>query len=463
MAAADQSEKDTKQRKSVLIHHELATTEREKAKLKGFADGFGDVRANSFGKDEKDTFVMRFHGDKMPTIRPKLFHHSKCHSLIRRFDRSNRFFFSQSLDMGPQALLLLIFFGFLLLPVKSTNAVEYLPPNSNDFHLDDNTFGESEKREIQLVEALFFGQPMPLHFDGHSHRSINNRTRRQTAAETGSNASTIGATTSPSANAVTTKAPSTDFKKELKGKVVIRIGHIGAQGAMPNGDRVLEISRMALLEEGILGDELDFDIQSVAACGDSYEGVAVAAAMYHKEKVRAFLGPYCASEFEAVAKMCSFWNIPAISYMPTTTAVSDRNIYKTLARTSSKNSNSIARALIRLAEHYNWKKLAIVTSTGPIAYERVSAFEDEFRRTNTVTVVKKVVLDENWDANEMIRSGLLAELATNARGKSRGKLGHWTIRKLMRSERGKAGDWTIRKFDRWGGEGEKERGNLEQR
>jgi hypothetical protein len=34
-------------------------------------------------------------------------------------------------------------------------------------------------------------------------------------------------------------------------------------------------------------------IQSSAACGDSFEGVAIAAAMYHKDKVRAFLGPYC--------------------------------------------------------------------------------------------------------------------------------------------------------------------------
>lgn len=70
-------------------------------------------------------------------------------------------------------------------------------------------------------------------------------------------------------------------------------------------------------------------------------------------------------------------------------------------------------------------QIAIVTNTGPTAYERVVAFEEEFRRTSTVSVVKKVVLDENWDANEMVRSGLLAELAANARGKREnwGKMG----------------------------------------
>jgi hypothetical protein len=55
--------------------------------------------------------------------------------------------------------------------------------------------------------------------------------------------------------------------------------------------------------------------------------------------------------------MSTFWNIPAISYMPTSTAVSDRNIYKTLARVSSKNTNSIGKAVIKLVEHYGWRRV----------------------------------------------------------------------------------------------------------
>lgn len=62
-------------------------------------------------------------------------------------------------------------------------------------------------------------------------------------------------------------------------------------------------------------------------------------------------------ELDAVAKMGSFWNIPVISYMATTTAVTDRTIYKTLARISSKNTNSIAKAVVKLLEHYGWKRV----------------------------------------------------------------------------------------------------------
>jgi hypothetical protein len=50
---------------------------------------------------------------------------------------------------------------------------------------------------------------------------------------------------------------SSDFQIDAKGKVVIQIGHIGAIGAMPNAEKVINISRLQLFDEGILGDDLD--------------------------------------------------------------------------------------------------------------------------------------------------------------------------------------------------------------
>lgn len=50
---------------------------------------------------------------------------------------------------------------------------------------------------------------------------------------------------------------SSDFQIDAKGKVVIRIGHIGAIGAMPNAEKVINISRLQLFDEGVLGDDLD--------------------------------------------------------------------------------------------------------------------------------------------------------------------------------------------------------------
>jgi guanylate cyclase len=96
--------------------------------------------------------------------------------------------------------------------------------------------------------------------------------------------------------------------------------------------------------------------------------------MYHTEGVRTFIGPYCYTELDAVAKMGSFWNIPVISYMPTTTALADRSIYKTLARISSKNTNSISHGVLRLIQHFKWQKIAIVTSNEKKCVSATAAF-----------------------------------------------------------------------------------------
>uniref|UniRef100_A0A1I7RIW4 Guanylate cyclase n=1 Tax=Bursaphelenchus xylophilus TaxID=6326 RepID=A0A1I7RIW4_BURXY len=208
--------------------------------------------------------------------------------------------------------------------------------------------------------------------------------------------------------------PSMEIKVDNKGKAIVKIGHIGAVGALPNEDKILNISRMQLIDEGVLGPDLDFEISSRMGCGEAFEGVAVAAQMYHAEGVRCFIGPYCHAELDAVAKMGAFWNIPVIAYMPTTSATTDRRIYKTLARTSSKNVNSLARAVIRLVEHYSWLRVAIVTNAGQLAYDRVQAFEEEFKKSN-IQMVKKVMFEENAKAEDMIRDQQMQDLSSGAR------------------------------------------------
>lgn len=55
--------------------------------------------------------------------------------------------------------------------------------------------------------------------------------------------------------------------------------------------------------------------------------------------------------------MSSFWNLPIISYMPFANLLIDHKIYKTLARLSLKNTNSIAKAVVKFVKHYHWSKV----------------------------------------------------------------------------------------------------------
>ncbi|MCP9261799.1 Guanylate cyclase [Dirofilaria immitis] len=157
-------------------------------------------------------------------------------------------------------------------------------------------------------------------------------------------------------------------------RIQLKLGHIGAAGTLSNEDKMLNVSLEDLYENGIIdekltssklffsyfkkqsGDQYMHSISSRPGCGYSFEGAAVAAEMYYKQKIRAFIGPYCSSELDVVAKMATFWNTPVISYTATNGLI-DKTIYRTLARVSFTNVNSIAEAVAALLAHYNWFKV----------------------------------------------------------------------------------------------------------
>lgn len=98
---------------------------------------------------------------------------------------------------------------------------------------------------------------------------------------------------------------------------------------------------------------------SQMGCGESFEGVAVAADIFYQRDAKVFIGPYCNSELDAVAKMAAYWNIPVIGYMASSNVFADKNIYKTLARVSLRTTNSLALAVTSLLNHYGWNKVKL--------------------------------------------------------------------------------------------------------
>ena len=193
------------------------------------------------------------------------------------------------------------------------------------------------------------------------------------------------------------------------------MGHIGAINVMPKAEAILEICRKELWKEGILGEDFDIELLSQMGCGESFEGVAVGADMYHQQGVKAFIGPYCTAEMDAVSKMAAYWNVPIIGYMASSTAFSDKTIYKTMARVSLRTTNSLAMAVYSMLRHYGWNKVAIVTNTGQVAFDRCSAFEEIFHARG-IQVLKKVMFEESVDAKGIAASGYMEELKNSARG-----------------------------------------------
>uniref|UniRef100_A0A7I5EAR9 guanylate cyclase n=1 Tax=Haemonchus contortus TaxID=6289 RepID=A0A7I5EAR9_HAECO len=225
------------------------------------------------------------------------------------------------------------------------------------------------------------------------------------------------------ANGNTIEKPSTAYQGDAddisalldsKGRIRIKVGHIGALNALRNDAVVLELSRRSLRNEGILDDNFDVELVSQNGCGESYEGVAVAADMYHLQKVKVFIGPYCDAEMDAVARMAAIWNIPIVGYMAASNSLSDKKAYPTLARVSLRTTSSLAEATTALLRHFGWNKVAIVTNLGTLAYDRTVAFEEVFH-ARQIKVIKKILFDEYSDSKAMIASGLLNELKASAR------------------------------------------------
>ncbi|VDM55092.1 unnamed protein product [Angiostrongylus costaricensis] len=168
---------------------------------------------------------------------------------------------------------------------------------------------------------------------------------------------------------------------------------------MKNGEKILDNSRAQLWKDGVLDEDFDVEIIDQTGCGEALEGVAVGADMYHVQKVRAFIGPYCNA---------------VVGYMASSNTFADKSIYKTLARVSLRTTNSLAEAVAAILSHYEWTKVGIATNTGVVAFERTQAFEEAFHKRD-IQINKKVMFDESSVAKSVMQRELLSELANHAR------------------------------------------------
>ncbi|KAL3124922.1 hypothetical protein niasHT_001815 [Heterodera trifolii] len=261
-----------------------------------------------------------------------------------------------------------------------------------------------------LFPLLLFSSFLPC---VHLQQNASSSSKLVMASSRPPNSSAVNQLTNASVETTTARSLELMNNPKFNG-IKVRIGHIGAINVMPKAEQILEICRKELWKEGILNEDFDVEIISKMGCGESFEGVAVGADMFHQQNVKAFIGPYCNAEMDAVSKMAAFWNVPIIGYMAASNIFSDKNIYKTLARVSLRTTNSLAIAVYYLVRHYNWNRVAIVTNTGPMAFERTQAFEEVFHQRH-VTVVKKILFEENADAKMIQASGYLEDLKNSAR------------------------------------------------
>ena len=95
-------------------------------------------------------------------------------------------------------------------------------------------------------------------------------------------------------------------------------------------------------------------------CGDPFmKAPGIASQLYHEHNIMVFFGPPCSDETFGVADLAAYWNIPILSGVSTSTALDQKNRFRTLTRTSYKLS-SLVNFFLSLFERNDWQAAAVM-------------------------------------------------------------------------------------------------------
>lgn len=90
------------------------------------------------------------------------------------------------------------------------------------------------------------------------------------------------------------------------------------------------------------------------------------------KNLNALIGGYCDVVCEPVGLLAGYWNIPILSYGCSSSKLSNKNDYPTLARTVGPYTK-LGPMFIGLSRYFNWRRIAIIASSENVW--QLTAFE----------------------------------------------------------------------------------------
>ncbi|KAK2571574.1 Resact receptor [Acropora cervicornis] len=112
----------------------------------------------------------------------------------------------------------------------------------------------------------------------------------------------------------------------------------------------------------------------------------------HERRVHAFIGFGCNCSKQA--RIAAALNLPAISHLCTSNAVSDKSLYPTFARTIF-GDNSIGPSVLALMKYYDWDVVAIISEDRSDWYSRAN-FLESYLTSQGKTVSSHEKLPHRW-------------------------------------------------------------------
>ena len=130
--------------------------------------------------------------------------------------------------------------------------------------------------------------------------------------------------------------------------------------------------------------------------------------------VDAFIGPGCSVICEPGGHMAKQWNVPMISFICTSTKLSDKTLYPTFARTAAPSYRT-APFFREMMRHYGYDRAAIFYSSHNLQILSALAIKEQFDKDGLI-VTDLVIFEPGASGREQERQNLLAA-SRNTRGK----------------------------------------------
>ncbi|XP_055858985.1 guanylate cyclase 32E [Episyrphus balteatus] len=192
-------------------------------------------------------------------------------------------------------------------------------------------------------------------------------------------------------NFLTSLPRNSSFQPSANGETIY-IGFLAeyAQMRVTLGGLPLAIKKVNENPKLLPGRKLDFKAFDIGQRVDSHRFQPIKfMTQMRDENIAAFIGPDEGCTGEAL--IASAWNIPMMSFKCADSAVSNKKIFRTFARTLAPASK-VSKSVISLLHHFNWDKFAIIVGTKPDwGLEVARAIQDLAELENlTITHFKEI-------------------------------------------------------------------------
>ncbi|KAL7855542.1 hypothetical protein AOLI_G00191460 [Acnodon oligacanthus] len=190
--------------------------------------------------------------------------------------------------------------------------------------------------------------------------------------------------------------------------VAFTVGRIGA-GALIAIDTIN--SSPELLPECSSGYQLDYQYVD-GECNDLV-GPGRIAALQHKHKYSAFIGPCCSNVCAVTAKLAAYWNIAMVSPVCAEQQFLDKKAFPTLTRALGPFTK-LGAFFVEICKQFGWQRIGIIYSSEPMWNIPAEGIRYQ-AQNNNITVAKYLEIQDPLSNKSTMESWVITEIAKLAR------------------------------------------------